>query len=429
MKLLTDARLFLQNNLSLSSKIFLKRLIAGAVRPFAWAEAHVKSLGTSSLGATRPPGLNLIEAQKERPGPWIVVFDDRVPTPDRDAGSARMSEILKSLARIGKPVFVPMKPLPEYERLLWNEGIETTNVENYVRLIKRRKFRVAIVSRPEVAKALIKSLRRVDKKLKIIFDMVDAYFIRFSREFEITGDPTAAKEAQEYETLELALASESDQVWCSGPGDKRAVARIVGQERIVVIPTIHILKSRGKPWREREGLLFIGSFSHHPNSDAIHYFVREILPLLKKSLPSICFQIVGSNPSAPIQAYASEHVRVLGYVPNIDPLFQSARVFVAPLRFGAGVNGKIGEALSYGLPVVTTPLAAEGVGLTHGKDAMIAQGSKEFADKVLEVYHNEDLWQRLADSGYRHIEKHFTPEVVGKTIEAGLRNLGVLEEI
>lgn len=422
MKLLSDARLFLQNNLSLSSKIFLKRLFAGTVRPFSWAAAHIKPSETSR------PVPDVIKVRKGKPGPGIVVFDDRVPMPDRDAGSARMSEILKSLARIGRPVFVPMKPLPEYERLLWNEGIETTNVENYVRLLKRREFHVAIVSRPEVAKALIKSIHRLDQKTKIIFDMVDAHFIRLGREFDITGDPASAKAAREYEKLESTLAQESDQVWCSSPGDKRAMARIIGEERIVVIPTIHILKDRGKPWREREGLLFIGHLSHHPNIDAIHYFVREILPLLKKSLPSICFQIVGSNPSATIQAYASEHVKVLGYVPNIDPLFQSARVFVAPLRFGAGVNGKIGEALSYGLPVVTTPLAAEGLGLTDRKDAMIAQDPKEFADSVLEVYHSEDLWQRLADCGYQHIEKHFTPEVVGKAIETGLRGLGVLDK-
>ncbi|MGH9967748.1 MAG: glycosyltransferase [Pyrinomonadaceae bacterium] len=368
------------------------------------------------------------EAANRKPGSRIIVFDDRVPMPDRDAGSARMSEILKSLARIGRPVFVPMKPLPEYERLLWQEGIETANVEDYVRLMKSRRFRVAILSRPEVAAALVKSIRRLDKKTKIVFDMVDAYFIRLRRESEITGDLALAKAARDHEKLELTLARESDQVWCAAPADKREVSRSVGEERIVVIPTIHSLKGRGKPWREREGLLFIGHLSHRPNSDAIHYFMREMLPLLKKSLPSVCFQIVGSNPSAEIQAYSSDSVKVLGYVPDIDPLFQSARVFVAPLRFGAGVNGKIGEALSYGIPVVTTSLAAEGLGLTHGKDAMIADDPQDFADCVLEVYRNEDLWQRLADCGYRHIENHFTPRVVGGKIAAGLRSLGVLDQ-
>ncbi len=368
------------------------------------------------------------EAANRKRGPNIIVFDDRVPQPDRDAGSARIVNILQSLSQLGRTVFVPMKPLPEFERLLWKDGIETANVVDYLRLIKKRNFRLAILSRTDVASALLHSIRRADTTVKVVFDMVDASFVRLDREFKITGQPERAKEARHFEELELKLARETHQVWCASTADKRVISRAVGEERIVVVPTIHSLKGRGKPFAKREGLLFIGHLSHRPNSDAIHYFVTEIFPLLKKSLPTICFRIIGSNPSAELQAYASESVKVLGYVPNIDPLFQSARIFVAPLRFGAGVNGKIGEALSYGLPVVTTPLAAEGLELSNGRDALIAQDPQEFADRVLEVYNNAALWQQLADSGYKHIENHFTPRVVGERIEAGVRKLGVLDK-
>ncbi len=95
------------------------------------------------------------------------------------------------------------------------------------------------------------------------------------------------------------------------------------------------------------------------------------------------------------------------------------------MRFGAGVNGKIGEALSYGLPVVTTSIGAEGVGLTSGENAMIADDPAEFANSVLRVYQDLDLWHRLSDSGYKHIENHFTPQIVGQKIEDGLKLLGV----
>jgi glycosyltransferase involved in cell wall biosynthesis len=95
------------------------------------------------------------------------------------------------------------------------------------------------------------------------------------------------------------------------------------------------------------------------------------------------------------------------------------------LRFGAGVNGKIGEALSYGVPVVTTSIGAEGIGLTSGENAMIADDPEDFANKVLKVYRDTDLWHRLSDSGYKHIENHFTPQIVGQKIEDGLKLLGV----
>ena len=115
----------------------------------------------------------------------------------------------------------------------------------------------------------------------------------------------------------------------------------------------------------------------------------------------------------------------MGYVPDIEPLFQSVRVFVAPLRFGAGSKGKIGDSLAYGLPVVTTSIGAEGFALTTGDNAMIVDEPQAFADSVLQVYRERELWQRLADGGYEHIQKHFTPEIIGETIAAALGRLGV----
>jgi GT2 family glycosyltransferase/glycosyltransferase involved in cell wall biosynthesis len=365
------------------------------------------------------------EAADRKRGPQFLVFDDLVPTPDRDAGSARIVNILKSLARIGKPVFVPLKPLRESEQFLWSQGIETAHILNYVRLIKTRSFRVAILSRPEVADGLIRSIRRADRRIKIIFDMVDAHFVRLGREHEITGLKNLATEARRSRDREFALARNSDQVWCASEADKKAVSNAVSAERLVVIPTIHALQARGKPPEKREGLLFIGQFKHRPNSDAVCYFMREIFPLIKQRMPTVKFYIVGSSASPEIQAYDSPTVKVMGYVPDIKPLLQSARVFVAPLRFGAGVNGKIGEALSYGLPVVTSSIGAEGIGLTSGENAMIADDPAEFANSVVRVYEDLDLWRRLSDSGYKHIENHFTPQIVGQKIEDGLKVLGV----
>jgi GT2 family glycosyltransferase/glycosyltransferase involved in cell wall biosynthesis len=373
--------------------------------------------------------LELIEkAANRKHSPHVIVFDDRVPTPDRDAGSARMFNILKSLARISQPVFVSVKPLLEYEKWLWKEGIETANVVEYRRLLKKRNFRAAILSRPDVATALFSKLRRADGKMKIVFDMVDAYFIRLSRESEVTGDQNLQQEAKHFEDLELKLARASDQVWCNSSEDKNVVSREVAEERIVVIPTIHPLQERGRPFEERHGLLFIGHLKHRPNSDAVHYFMREIYPLIERCRPEINFYIVGSGASQEILAYQSETVHVMGYVPDIDPLFQSVRVFVGPLRFGAGTKGKIGDALAYGLPVVTTSIGSEGFALTGGETAMIADEPQTFADSVLQVYREQELWQRLSNAGYSHIQEHFTPEIIGETIEAALARLGVIEQ-
>jgi GT2 family glycosyltransferase len=369
------------------------------------------------------------EASRRTRAPLVIVFDERIPTPDRDAGSARMMFILKSLARRCRPVFVPLnRPHGiEYERLLWKEGIETANVVDYHRLMRERKFHAAILSRPLVADGLINSLRQIDPSLKIVFDMVDTYFIRLEREHRITRDEHAAEEARRYREIELRLARASNLVWCASPEDRKVVAREAPEVRIEIVPTIHPLHARGANFAAREHLLFIGNFAHRPNADAVHHFVRDIFPHVKRTLPGVKLYVVGDNATPEIAAYASADVLVLGYVPDVEPLFRNCRLMVVPLRYGAGIKGKLGESLSFGLPVVTTSTGAEGFGITGGVEALIADEPQEFAAAVVRAYLEEDLWERLSQHGYRHVETHFTPEVVAEVINSSMRDLGLTQ--
>ncbi len=370
------------------------------------------------------PALVARAANRKR-GPQIIVFDERVPTPDRDAGSARMLFILRTLARDSRVVFVPMNrpEWPEYERRLWQEGIETARVAGYPQLLRTRKFFAAVASRPAVAAAIMPAVRRTDARVKLIFDMVDAYFLRLEREHAVTHEPQTGTDAARYRKLETKLARMSDLVWCNSSEDKSAVVKVAPAVRIEVIPTIHELYERGQAFAGRTQLLFIGNLAHRPNSDGVLYFLREVYPLIKAALPTIELDIIGDNPSPEIAAYAGPDVRVRGYVPDVEPFWQTRRVFVAPLRYGAGVKGKIGEALAHGLPVVTTTVGAEGIGLTHNESAMITDPPPAFAAAVVQLYTEPELWQRLADNGYQHIGRHFTPEVIAHVINDSLKEL------
>lgn len=365
-------------------------------------------------------------ADRNRGRPKIIVFDERVPSPDRDAGSARMFVILKTLAKWSHVIFVPFnRPQGiQYEQALWKEGIETANAEDYRRLLKNKNVQAAIVSRPSVAEALINRIRRINSRINIVFDMVDAHFIRFEREYEIAGNLLVAEQARRYRKLEMRLARAADLVWCASPEEKQIMQSEVTAKRIAVIPTIHELHDCGKTFEERHDLLFVGNFAHKPNDDAIHFFMREIYPLVKLLLPNFKLHIVGDNPSVEISAYSSDSVKVTGYVPNIQPYWQSCRVFVAPLRFGAGAKGKVGEAMSYGLPVVTTWIGAEGFELTSGFNTLIADEPQTFAEAVAQLYSQKELWQSLSKHGRHLIEKSFTPEIIGDTIDNSIRELG-----
>ena len=372
-----------------------------------------------------PPDAGLLtRAADRRAGPYLFVFDDHVPSPDRDAGSARMAFILRTLAEWARPVFVSLsrQTRTHYEQLLWKDGVETASAADFRRLLGEREFRAAVLSRPPVAEALLKTIRRADPRVKIIYDMVDAHFVRLARESELTGDAGVAREAARYRRVEAELARAADLVWYASAADKEAVEEIAPGARGAVVPTIHRPRPRGLPFAEREGLLFVGNFRHRPNADAVRHFVEEIFPLVRAEIPGARLLLVGDHAPPDIQAYASEEVRLLGYVRDLDPLMESARVFVAPLRFGAGINGKIGESMAYGLPVVTTPTGARGMNFT-GDEALVADTPEAFAAAVARLYQDAALWQTLADRGRLHVERHFSPEAVRPVINDSLKSL------
>lgn len=406
---MSSLKAFLQKNLSLSTKLFLKESLAALRGPTRHVPGHENS--GSKTGRTGEP--------------WILVFDERIPSPDRDAGSARMVMILKRLARENNVVFLPFnRPQAiDYESALWEIGIETADVTNYRQLLRERNFSVVILSRPAIAGAMMRRIRRADPKLKIIYDMLDVHHLRAKREAELTGDPGARRESETLRRLETKLGCAADLLWCGSSPDQKIMAQIAPGVPSIVVPTIHGLHERGLPFAERKQLLFVGAFGHRPNQDAIHFFAREVLPLIRKSLGEIELLVVGSNPPPEFSEYSSTGVRVLGFVPDLDSIVAGCRVFVAPIRFGSGVNGKIGEALAYGLPVVTTTIGAEGWNFTNGRQVLIADSPADFAAAVIRLYENGDLWQEISDAGYRHIAENYTPEVIGREINESVRNL------
>jgi glycosyltransferase involved in cell wall biosynthesis len=403
---LRSLKQILQENLSLSSKLFLRGLLAAP-------RLARKSKPVTDTGS------------RKRDWPRIIVFDERVPSPDRDAGSLRMFLILKTLAEWCQVVFVPFNrpQSADYESALWKEGIETADAVDYRKLLKNKNVKAAIVSRPSMGAALIHRIRRVNPRVSIIFDMVDTHFLRYQREYEISGEAAVLAEAERYRKLERKLAQQSDLVWSASSEDKGVMEREVPGKRIEVVPTIHELRDHGEAFTARADLLFIGNLAHRPNEDAVLFFMNEVYPQIRELLPNVRLDIIGDNPSRAITAYDSDDVRVRGYVPDVEPYLEKRRVFVAPLRFGAGIKGKVGEAMAHGIPVVTTSIGAEGFGLTHRLDVMIADDPQSFAKAVAELYSQRELWETIARKARQRIEKHFTPEVIAKTINNSLRDL------
>jgi GT2 family glycosyltransferase len=372
-----------------------------------------------------PEDQSSVAQAADRRGISVLVIDDRIPTPDRDAGSARMALILKSLAAWSRPVFAraSKQVWPKYEQQLWKAGVQTTSVTELPGSMREREFAVAIVSRADIAAAVMSALRRRNPKLKIIYDQVDLSFLRLEREFELKGGDDLKNEAARCKRIEIQMARMADVVWCASVEDQRAIAALVPETPSVVIPTIHPLGDSGKPFEEREGLIFLGNMIHRPNADSVRFLADEIMPLVRLELPEAVLQVVGSGMTPEIEALSSDSVCVLGYVPDIGPMFDSCRMMVAPLRFGAGINGKIGEAMASGLPVVTTTTGAVSFGIGHEIEAMIADTPEDLATAIVRLYRDKKLWQKLAAGGRKLIAENYTPEVVSQIINKSIRNL------
>ncbi len=170
--------------------------------------------------------------------------------------------------------------------------------------------------------------------------------------------------------------------------------------------------------------MFIGGFQHPPNTDAVLWYAQEVLPHVRSLLPGVRTTIVGAGPPLAVRALAAEDFVVAGYVPDVAPFFTAARVSISPLRYGAGVKGKVNLAMSYGLPVVATLASIEGMHLTPGQDVLVADTPRAFAEAVARLYHDEALWHRLAEGGRNVIRQHFSRDVARGVLVDVLARVG-----
>jgi glycosyltransferase involved in cell wall biosynthesis len=143
------------------------------------------------------------------------------------------------------------------------------------------------------------------------------------------------------------------------------------------------------------------------------------MPYVWSHIPNLRVTLAGADPTPVVQRLAGESVNVTGHVPDIRSTFEQARVFVAPLRFGAGMKGKIVKSLAHALPVITTACGAEGIGLIDGDNVLIADDARSIAEAIVRVYNNETLWKQLSNNG-RRMAAQYTPQAVKPQLEKAL---------
>jgi glycosyltransferase involved in cell wall biosynthesis len=350
----------------------------------------------------------------------ILVVDLKTPTPDEDSGSASTFSYLQILSRAGFDVtFAPFNLINagRYTWALNDLGIKTlsapewTSMNAVIEAFAPRSD-LLLLYRAPVAMHVFNLARSVAPAAKILFHAVDLHFLRMQREAALSGIQAQADAASAVRAIELDLIERADGSIVVSNYELNLLRELLPTAVVHQIPILREtppqLPGPAPSLQQRCDFLFIGGYEHLPNVDAVQWFVSEVWPILLSRRFSHRFIIAGSKVPNDIAALASEKIEVRGYVEDLAPLFASCRLSVAPLRYGAGIKGKIVTSLSYGVPVVATSIAAEGTDLRHDETILVADTPNAMADQIMRLYDDAHLWQRLSANGYQAFQDKFS---------------------
>lgn len=385
------------------------------------------------LAAThRPPGSDPEVASERGRRHRVLVLDACTPTPDRDSGSLRMVALMRAMRDEGcSVVFFAENRAHDraYTQALQQLGVEAwwhpflTDVPAWLARHGAR-FDLVVGSRHYVLSPVLPLLRTHAPGAHVVFDTVDLHHLREQREGEMSGDAAQLRKAARTRRTELGLIAQCDTTWVVSGAEQVLLAREMPTAKVDVVSNIHDVHGPGKPWAERRDLLFVGGYRHPPNVDAALWMARDIFPHVRAHLPDVVLHLVGAEPPPELQALADlPGVTLHGFVPDLTGLLEGARVGVAPLRYGAGVKGKVNQSLAHGQPMVATLCAVEGMHLVDGVDVLVADDAQAFAAAVVRLYRDQALWETLSAGGLENTRQHFSPAAVRATLKSLLGSL------
>ncbi len=381
--------------------------------------------------ATQHPLINL-EEKVAKKNLYYAVRDGNFRAERFDFVEERYQEDLRSIGvtplNSAKPIPLTMRPTNDYD----------------IRpFLAKKKYDLVWVEFFYVADQYMADIRRYQPWAKVIVDSVDLHFRRLARQAHYLENEVKylvnfrqqkrepgfehqqkVSEHRNYSDhvreQELRVYEKADAVVMVSEDDRQELKRHIPKAEVLFVPNIHRHTTKIKPqdiapFEARHGAVFVGNFDHNPNVTSAIFLKHEVAPEIVKRMGEIPMYIVGSNPPYVVRTmgkYGPMHKNffVTGYVPDTLTYLNQAKVSVAPILFGAGMNGKIGEAIAAGVPVVTTSLGAMGMGLTHEVNCLVAEKPEEFAREIERLHKDKELWHRLRENARKYLESTFSRE-------------------
>ena len=361
----------------------------------------------------------------------ILAVTWKTPQPDQSSGDLRFFTLLSLLARQCDVHLCAYSDKP-------NDGSAAARAALQLRGVKVREdsltacladasLDVVLAEFYSVALLVEPAVRAWKPSARLVVDSVDVHFHRMRSKAQLTGADMDCASAEEVQREEMSAYQHSDLVVTVSRSDSQILEAEGMTTETFVIPNIHIMHDAPPRTRTpRLELIFIGGYNHAPNIDAIVFFCEEILPLVRQKIPSLRLRVIGSKPTKQVLDLQAADIEVLGYVADTTPYLLSSDISVAPLRYGGGIKGKIGEALAHGVPVVTTAVGAEGFGFKSGIELIIADGPEAFADAIVALWQDPALFEKMRMDGWRAINEKYSVSSVEHLLPALLNRMETL---
>ncbi len=349
----------------------------------------------------------------------VLFIDHAPPRADKDAGSYAALQEMRLVQSLGfKVTFVStnMAHLGRYTERLQRDGIEVIHAPFYMNVSEyldrhAPEFDAFYITRYYVAQAVLRQIRSLAPDARIIFNNADLHFLRELRGARSAGDATQLEKARQTRHEEMEMIEAADLVLSYTEVEHAVIqASTDGAAQVLRCPWVVETVAEMPPLEGRQGLSFLGSFRHFPNTEGISWFARTVMPRLAIDAPEIELSIYGSAMGEKIRRLAAANVHPHGFVEETEEAFDRHRIFVAPLLSGAGIKGKVLAALARGVPCILSPIAAEGIGLRNGHDCLIVERAQEWVEAIRLLHVDDTLWHSLSSNALAYLRENYSFE-------------------
>lgn len=388
------------------------------------------------------PSLSAAQLVKDRGILGRALFlDHETPRPDRDAGSHAALVEMELVQALGwKVTFLPanLAWLGRYSEALQRRGIELLHapfVLSLEQLLRERgsEFELIYITRFTVAEVALPLIETHAPQARILFCNADLHHLRQLRAVRAEGlvgeaAERALQEVAEVQRRELAVMGRVHLTFSYSEVERAVIeAESLGAAATAACPWVVEGPAAPAPLAGRSGLAFLGSYNHPPNRDAIDAFLAELWPQLRQQRPQLRLHLYGSglSPELSRRWAATPGVEVEGWVADPATVYDRHRLFIAPLRSGAGLKGKVVAAAAHGIPQVLSPLAAEATGLRHGSEVWIAREAGDWLEAITRLDGDDQAWQAMSAAAFHYAASTWSRERGLALMAEAFRRLGL----